>query len=722
MFSSPMLMAASAAGGYSITNGLRFRASNSAHLLRSFSASNRKTWTYSAWVKRGALTGANQKLLSVYVASNDNQAFEIQFNTSEQLSVFGWFTAWRVTNRVFRDPTAWLHIVVTVDTTDATANNRVRVYINGVEETSFATLNNPSLNADLGVNQAANHALGREQFSSAFYFDGLMSNVTFVDGQALTPSSFGETNITSGQWVPKRYTGSYGTNGFFLEFKDASAATAAAIGKDSSGNGNNWTPSGISVTAGVTFDQSTDTPTLNYATLNNLVASAANISWANLRSGTTAVQGTVDALLINSYWEVTAAGSAVTAGVISGTGTTNTTTVTANKVFGFRLTTAGALDFINVTDSGSWTSITTGLTGTQFPYGITNAADWNFGQRPFIGAVPGTYLALNTNNLPTPAIPRGDAQFQATLRTGAGATASVTSLAFQPDLVWIKSRSAATNHNLFDSSRGTTKGAVTNGAPAEYTDANSLTAFGSTGYTLGSDVSSRGVNINTNTYVDSSWKKGVTPGFDIVTYTGNATNRTISHALGAVPHFMLFKNLSTANNWPAYHRNMNATPQNGSVYLSLTDAYVVDSSIFNNTAPTSSVFSVGTATNINGNTNSLIAYLWTSIPGFSLFGSYTGNGSADGPFVWCGFKPRWLMIKPASAAESWYLVDSARNTFNVTDSRLVAEGAGAEVAGGMPVDFTASGFKLRTVNGNPSGGTVVFAAFAEAPFKTATAR
>jgi hypothetical protein len=694
--------------GYSIPNSLRFRASNSASLTRTFATPTSTTiWTFSTWVKRGSL-GAARHLFGASTTTF------FGFNSSDQLTLsLNGSTAFTST-AVFRDPTAHMHVVYQQNGSAQTC---------WVNNTSVAT----GTTAASIFNTAIVHTLGASNATN--FFDGLMSNVTFVDGQALTPSSFGETNVTSGQWFPKAYSGTYGTNGFLLEFKDATSTTT--IGNSSTGS-NNWTTSGISVTAGVTFDQMTDTPTLNTATLNPLVASAANISWANLRSGTTAVQGTVDALLFNSYWEVTAAGSAVTAGTISGTGTTNTTTVTANKVFGFRLTAAGALDFINITDAGSWTSITTGLTGQQFPYGITAAADWNFGQRPFIGSVPGTYAALNTTNLSTPSIANPASQFQAVLRTGTGATASVSSLAFQPDLVWIKGRSGATDHGLYDSSRGVQAQLESNTTTAETTETTGLTAFLSSGYTVGALAQ---LNTNTATYVDWSWKKGVTPGFDIVTYTGTGAALTPSHALGVVPHLMIVKNRTgVAANWAVYHRNMAGSPQGNVLNLNGTAAVAADLTAWNNTAPTSSVFSVGISTITNVVSVNYVNYLFTSIPGFSLFGSYTGNGSADGPFVWCGFKPRWLMVKAAAgtsaALANWFIYDTARNTFNVTDLKLapnlseLENGAGIGGAAQNTFDLLASGFKARTVNTNTneSGTTYIFAAFAESPFKTATAR
>lgn len=308
-----VLLAGSGAS-YQIQNSLRFRASNSAYLNRTpASAGNRKTWTWSAWVKRGALSGAISMNLFVADRSGTTDATytDIVFTPANQIAVRGYATNWRVSNAVFRDPSAWYHVVVALDTTQATAGDRVKVYVNGSQITSFATSNNPALNDDLGVNRAALHSLGQDVPGGPAYFDGYLANVYFIDGQALTPSSFGQTDSATGVWVPKKYSGTYGTNGFYLKFADASAATATAIGKDSSGNGNNWTPSGISVTSGVTYDQMTDTPTLNYCVLNPLSKSPsggsvknANMTWNSGGGGATfyLVQSTF-ALSGKCYWE-----------------------------------------------------------------------------------------------------------------------------------------------------------------------------------------------------------------------------------------------------------------------------------------------------------------------------------------------------------------------------------------------------------------------------------
>lgn len=386
---------------YEIAKSLRFRASASAYLSRTPGvAGNRTTWTWSGWVKRGALSQSPFSPLFVSTGSRGTSGFSsytmLSINSLDRLVLSSYNASGLEVGNTFstgnfRDPSGWYHIVGVWDTSNATAADRMRLFVNGVR-VPYSSTSTPALNLASQVNAAAIHDIGVYVANVNYPLDGYLSEVNFIDGQALTPDSFGEINPDTGVWVPKKYTGTYGTNGFYLPFNDGTNLTNLCL--DRSGNANNWTATNVSLTAGVNYDWMDDTPTNNHSTLNNLVAAAANITKANLASGTTAVQGTFNALAINSYWEVTAGGSNVTAGVISGTGTTNTTTVTANKVFAFRLTAAGALDFLNVTDGGSWTSITTGLSGIQFPYGTTAAADWNFGQRPFSGTVPDGYAKL----------------------------------------------------------------------------------------------------------------------------------------------------------------------------------------------------------------------------------------------------------------------------------------------------------------------------------------
>lgn len=386
-----------AAVAYEIEKSLRFRASASAYLERTPSTgSGGNVWTWSGWLKRGAFTGSTEQLIfnaGFYVNSANRNVAGISI-FQEQLRVFhivnSTMQSEMYTTALLRDPSAHYHIFVR--RTGAT----YQIYINNVLQTLTGVVG-PAATNDLFGASGRVHRIGLSiPGISPFPLDGYLSETNFIDGQALDPTSFGEFD-TNGVWVPKAYTGTYGTNGFYLPFSNGTSLSTLTA--DASGNGNNWTANNISLTAGVNYDWMDDTPTNNHATLNNLVSGAANISKANLASGTTPVRATFDALAISSYWEVTAGASAVTAGVINEAGTTHTTTVTANKTFGFRLSTAGALDYINITDGGSWTSIATGLTGSRFPYGTTAAADWNFGQRPFTGSVPGGYAKLCASNL-----------------------------------------------------------------------------------------------------------------------------------------------------------------------------------------------------------------------------------------------------------------------------------------------------------------------------------
>jgi len=303
--------------GYFIKNSLRFRGANNAYLNRTPSASDRTTWTWSGWVKRGTL-GAYQQIFGAYIGSGttDTNYFEISFSSSDLISITGYSTVYRRSTAVYRDPSAWYHIVVALDTTQATAANRMKVYVNGSEVTAFGASNNPTLSTNLGINGAYPHGIGAIP-ANASYFDGYQTEVNFIDGQALTPSSFGKTDGATGQWVPKKFGGTYGTNGFYLKFADASAATAAAIGKDSSPNGNNWTPNNISVTAGITYDAMIDSPSLsaaasNYATLNplsmaaNLVLNSGNLAVSNSNGADThrIVRAGIGMTTGKWYWEV----------------------------------------------------------------------------------------------------------------------------------------------------------------------------------------------------------------------------------------------------------------------------------------------------------------------------------------------------------------------------------------------------------------------------------
>ena len=770
-----VLLAGSGAS-YQIQNSLRFRASNSAYLSRTSGASPtaQTKVTYSTWMKAvPSLASTNQV---TFISSSGNNGLIgwnnaagagrlfIRSDSANDIQFTG----------LFRDPSAWGHLVVAIDTTQATSSDRVKVYWNGTAMT-YTSGTYPSLNSNTYLNAASTAYRIMQDTVNGWYLDGYIANFYMIDGQALTPSSFGQTDATTGVWAPKAYSGTFGTNGFFLQFKDATSTTT--IGYDTSGNSNNWTTSGISVTSGVTFDQMLDTPTNNYCVLNPLdryqvTLSNANMSMSVGNAYPNNVRSTVTLSSGKWYWEalvnsgsgtynhsfsITKDSFSVSGGTYSnssnpGAGWTwdsasDNSIYVNNSLVTNTLSKPAANDIVMMAydaDSGkvwfglngTWNNsgnpsggtnqsgtVSSGsMTPTLTAYGTSNNGfSVNFGQRAFSYTPPSGFKALNTANLSVPSIKKPSLYMDATLRTGTGATASVSSLGFQPDLVWIKSRSAATNNNLFDSARGATIGLVSQNANAEYTDANSLTAFNSNGYSLGSDASSRGVNINTNTYVDWAWKEGAAPGFDIVTYTGNGANRTVSHALGAAPacYVVKYRSGSNADEWFMYHKALGATK-----YIRWSQALgsFAGSTYWQDTAPTSSVFSIGTNTAVNTNTSLYVAYLWSEIDGFSKFGSYTGNASSDGPFVFCGFRPRWIYIKGDNAT-SGRQYDTARLT-NEAKSPLYFNAANAESAEANGIDILSNGFKVRWSDSviNGSGTTYIFMAFAEAPFKYARAR
>ena len=312
-----------------------------------------------------------------------------------------------------------------------------------------------------------------------------------------------------------------------------------------------------------------------------------------------------------------------------------------------------------------------------------------------------------------------EAYFQAKAYTGDGGTNAITfdgTTDMQPDFVWIKNREQGDSHCLFDSVRGATKVIHSDTDDAEATDTDTLTAFGSDGFTVGADVK---VNTSGEDYMSWNWKESATAGFDIVSYTGNDTARTISHSLSAVPHFIWIELLAAAHHSVVYHHRNTSAPETDYLVMNTTAATADLASIFNDTAPTSSVFSVGTAEQTNDDGSALIAYAFTGKQGFSKFGTYTGSGNSDGPFVYTGFRPAWILCKCNSASSSeWRIWNNKMDTFNPVDNVLDASDNGAEDLTAEDVDFCANGFKWRAsgLKNNDSGETYVYAAFAEAPF------
>jgi hypothetical protein len=794
--------------GYDVNNSLRIRGSASAYLNRTpGTAGNRKTWTWSAWVKLGTISTTAQTLF----AAQGQTAIYINDGTYSNLRVNGVAGGDTATTALFRDPSAWYHIVVAVDTTQATASNRLKMYVNGVQYTNYVYNTDPTLNGDSFVNSTALHTIGRRSWNSDQQFDGYIAEQYLIDGSAKAASDFGETDATTGSWKPKAYTGTYGTNGFYLKFSDIATTSGsnAGLGKDFSGNTNYWTTNNISVTAGTTYDAMTDSPTLtsatvaNYAVLNPLNQNTSiSLTEANLRvtssgSPNKNVFCTMDVPKTEKiYFEVnvvtgTSTGNYFAVGIapstlglsteigsvsgsfsiesdqalgssklISGTNTSYGagTNFVAGNILQVAIDQASGKIWFGKNntwfDSGNPSAGTNPATSTlstteQYFIGTTfyiasgtpPILAFNFGQRPFSYTPPTGFVRLNTYNLPDSTIKKGNTVMDATLYTGTGTTQVLVNQAqFKPDFVWMKGRSNVRNNNLYDSVRGTTKELNSNTTGAETTNATGLTAFNSNGWTIGSDG---GINTSSETYVGWQWQAGqgtntsntsgsitstvsvnATAGFSIVTYTGNGTGgATIGHGLGVAPAMVIAKQRSSSGvDWIIYNKNL----PSASYTLSLNSTAAQDSTNFttwNGTAPSSTLITLGTSVRANGSGVTYVAYCWAEIAGFSKLGSYTGNGSADGPFVFTGFRPKFIIIKCTSNADSWYMLDTSRSTYNATNQRLFANASSAESSGDA-MDILSNGFKNRssTTLNNLNGGTYIYMAFAENPFKNSNAR
>ena len=585
---SPLFLSAAAgaeAAAYQIDRSLRFNSADSSHLtFQPSSAGNRKTWTWSCWLKAPEIVNEFKAIFSAYGGSgNAYFMLDLRDNNPRLISWSGSAINWEVkASAVLRDPSAWYHLVWVVDTTQSTASDRVKLYINGSQQTDFATANYPSQNYNTYVNNTAIHKIG-EIGASAYsgFLDGYLADVHFIDGQALAPTDFGEYD-SNNVWQPKQFAGTYGSNGWRLDFSDNSSDNALG------------------------YDATATTPTLNPR---------------------------------------------------------------------------GGMDVI-------------------------------------------TY-------------------------TGNGTAQTISGLAFQPDLIWIKSRNGSNKyHTIADSVRG--KGSnggylrmFSNTTHADLDDGGDVTDIFADGFRTTNGSYS---NQSSESYVAWCWKAGgpavlnedgsidsqvsvsTDYGFSIVSYTGDGSGTdTIGHGLNTAPSLVITKSRGTTGSWRVF-TDVGGTWKLGN--LNNTDAFV-NATV---SAPTSSVFS------IDGNSNAStthIAYCFAPVASYSAFGDFINPSSTDGAFVYCGFKPAFILAKCAENISSssglghWILKDTTRSPYNDPSdgNTLVANVDAAEDdffnANQAAVDILSNGFKIRHPNSAPLGDTgrrYIFAAFASHPFKTARAR
>ena len=563
---SPLFLAATAAGpaaGFEISRSLRFNTADSSKLSRTpSSASNRKTWTMSYWVKRARI-GEEQMIFSAAESSSNRVHF--YYPNSDLIAVYS-HAFYYTLQDLARDPGAWMHLVFACDTTQSTDTNRFKIYKNGVLVDSYLNQSHPAQNLDTTVNGAFNHQFSGRGYTSADYADAYLADVNFVDGAQLEATSFGALD-DNGVWQAIDTSGlTFGTNGFRLQFADNSGATATTLGKDTSGNSNNFTPNNLSVAAGAGNDSLVDSPTNGtqtdsgaggqvvgcYSTWNPLSGNT-TLSNGNLdstgKSGHNQCLSTIGMSSGKYYCEITITDDTNYSGVGIGTkpetgsflGNTasgylfysysgNRRHTGVNTSYGSSFTTGDIIGIAFDADGGnlyfykngtiqdSGTAAFTGLTSGPYffavdQYGTNHKIVGNFGQRVFAYTNAGTnrpsadYKCLNTANLPTPTIADGSKYFDTKLYTGNGGTQTLSGLGFSPDMVWFKNRTSAVNHHLLDTVRG-----ANNGDNVLYPNLNnaegansSLTAFTSDGFTVGSNDS---VNKNNNAIAAWAWDAG----------------------------------------------------------------------------------------------------------------------------------------------------------------------------------------------------------------------
>ena len=806
-------------GGFQVANSAIFNKADAEYLDADSgfgTPSNADIGTLSMWFKRANLGGSNLRLFTH--GSGGSVQIQAYFTSSNTLVVGNGTEV--TTTQVFRDPHAWYHLVVRVDTSQGTAADRVRVYLNGSQITDFSASSYPSQNADIFT--STGWRIGSWSGSTTHTFDGYMAEVVYCDGQSLAPTSFGETD-DNGVWRPIDVSGlTFGNNGFYLNF----ASSGSDLGDDASGNSNDFTNNN-SVT------QTTDTCTDNHATFSPLLSNASKVtlSEGNMRGASSTSSGHVG--LIVSGFELPTAGKYYWEWVVNTVGTTpalgwrsienlnpnghssggnnqadfitgndyNTgdgrilsstidgSTSLSQAAYGNFLTVSGGNPLANGTvlgcaydaDNGlawfsyndSWVDgngtdnsatvkgeIEAGTSGSQ-AFTTANGAvgeaglhikavsnsvsSFNYTLRTrsdqWTGTCPTGFTAVSTKNQAaavTFAIEDGSAHFQATTYDGNDGSNEINqsgNSSFQPDWVWLKERDGGNHGTLINAVRGGNKGVYPSLNFVEYTESN--LSFDDNGFSLSATGSAAQVNASSKDYIGWQWLAGnssgssntdgsltstvtanQTAGFSILTFTGNAGDggaQTVGHGLGKKPNMIIIKNLSTTDNWVVYHDNVgfNAITLNSTAARITTGASVY----WNDTAFTSSVFTVNTHAGVNGDGNTMLCYCFADVPGYSKFGGYTGNDNANGPYIPLNFSPAFVMIKNITAAGGWPMYDNARTLFNPSNKNINADQNAAEYSPDYPIDFLANGFKIRDAQAYVNdANSYLYMAFAENPF------
>ena len=737
-----------------IAKSLIFNDADNAYLQRTNDSGDRTRATISVWVKRSIL-GSVQYIFDVYDGSSTNDGM-MRFNTDNTMSVrLGSASSLLyITNRTFKDTSKWYHFMLAVNTNESTAADRAKLYVDGERITSFSTQTNDGGSTTQFNYSSANFRIGSTT-SGSYDFDGYIAEFNYIDGTVYEPSTFGMTDTSTGRWIPKTLTGiSYGSNGHRLEFANNAGQT---IGDDTSGQSNDF-----SVTNSVVGDITTDSPTQNHAILQgypggtlsegNLKLVTGNSEKAHHnatlkpKSGKYYAEFTCNAMgrsevgvvsnLLVPYPTNTTRMPATPDGSIpglmyygyngkvyndSGNGTAATyNTYSTNDIIGI------ALDLDNLTVQffkNNTSEGTLSIPTSNYIFAMGDGATgygggWtaNFGQKGFQYTPPTGFVALQQDNVP---------------ETSKGISG----------FTWLKDRDNSTNHYLVDSSRNYKNALYSNATDAEVFLTAGLRNPLKGGFEV---LDGNPVNGNGRSFVSWNWvanggttasstnstvQVNSTANFSIVQYNGTGSDQNIGHGLGVKPDTIWVKNLvensatGSGVSWRVWQKDVISLSGDPNSYIRFNsdDSHTAGGDSWGDTAPTSSVFTVGadvhTNAAVSGGTATYIAYCFANVEGYSRTGKYVGNGNSNGPFVYTGFKPALVIIKGYNIGNNWICWDNKRSLINPCDNVIYADLTQAETTSGNDLDFLSNGFKCRGTNSNYNGSyTYIYWAFAEHPF------
>ena len=737
--------------------------------------SNSAKATISFWIKYCRSFGSGDQ--HIFSTANTAQTQRFMIYRNEQSAEDFFFINMNPGPKMFKAPVQsaflseqeWSNVVINVDLDNSTGADKIKMFVNGVQITSVDTTYQSASNSDYFLFANEDHFIGNLAPASAGYtafcLDSYLAEMHVIDGHVKAPTDFGQVDTATNRWVAKDYktnVNTYGNRGFYMAFDNASG-TSDGVGTDSSGNGFNFTESFVSGgSAWTSTDTVTDTPSKNFATLSSTRKSAGTLSEGNLSYDSGAASSTTLNCLAtmpipsSGKWAVkiinTTTGTNFGSVGVGYMGTTDTPvstnvdsttgthgvyfsagTTKINGVSGPTLSTwkrpaDGANPFVELffdrdantlkskVNGGSLETITPTLTEKQITFALVAFAgstgsqyEVDFGQKGYTPSESG-FSTLNQDNLDDTA-------------------SKITSWA------WIKNQDANDNHMLFDRVRGIGEDIHSNSTNAEATNANTVQRFLQRGVQIGNDAE---VNTANESYTLWQWLLGdsATTGstnsegslntsviaadaghFSVVSWTMSdpAGAKTLGHGLPGPPELIIIKNRTDAGtNWPVYAEVAGNTKYQ---YLSTTAA-AATFNMWQNTSPTSTVFSVSSNNEASGSANDeMIAYCFRSVPGVCKVGSFTGNFSHDGPYIHLGFKPAWYMTKDVSTTSSWYIYDSGNypsNSLSVFHTLANTNNAGGAAAANEQ-DFLSDGVKNRGQNNdtNASGSTFLYLAMAE---------